>query len=137
MSLIRLNLHPSRFQLSVFSAAWFVVCAAVSIQLWRHGHHKPAITVGALSIAVPLVGIGVPEVLRWLYIGLSYATYPIGFVVSHLVLAIVYFVVVTPIGLVMRVCGYDPLERKFDAKSPSYWKVRRTRAAPETYFRQS
>jgi hypothetical protein len=136
VSLIRLNRHPSRRQLAIFGVAWFVFGALVSIGLWRRGHQETALSAAALSVAVPLIGIGVPDALRWLYVGLSYATYPIGFVVSHLVLAVVYFGVVTPIGLVMRLCGYDPLERKFDPKLTSYWKPRRDRPTPESYFRQ-
>jgi hypothetical protein len=136
MSLVRINRHPSRRQLTVFAVAWLVAGAFAGVGLWRRGHETPAIVTVALAVSAPLIGIGAPAALRWLYVGLSYATYPIGFVVSHVVLAIVYFGVVTPIGLVMRLCGYDPLERKFDAKLTSYWKLRRDRPPSESYFRQ-
>lgn len=136
MSLIRLNRHPSRRQLAVFGIAWFAFCALVSARLWRHGAHSSAIILAALGTVIPLVGIVVPATLRWLYVGLSYATYPIGFVISHVVLTIVYFGVVTPIGLVVGLCGYDPLERKFEREKRSYWKIRRDRPTPQSYFRQ-
>jgi hypothetical protein len=137
MSLLRINRNPSLRQLAVFAVAWFAACAIAGVGLWRRGHETPAIVAVALGVSVPLIGIAVPVTLRWLYVGLSYATYPIGFVVSHVVLAIVYFGVVTPIGLVMRICGYDPLERKFAPEKRSYWKVREARPTTESYFRQS
>lgn len=41
-------------------------------------------------------------------------------IVSPLVLAFVFFVVITPFGIVMRLCGKDPMSRKLDRAAPSY-----------------
>jgi hypothetical protein len=45
--------------------------------------------------------------------------------VSPLVLGLVYFSTVTPIGLVLRVLGKDPLRLRFDREAESYWIERR------------
>ena len=71
------------------------------------------------------------------YVGLSYATYPVGFVVSHAVLALVYFLALAPIGLTMRLLGHDPLSRKFEPGTKSYWKPRDGKRTAESYFNQS
>jgi hypothetical protein len=42
-------------------------------------------------------------------------------VVSPIVLGVMFFLVVTPIGLVMRWFGKDPLRLKFDRTAESYW----------------
>lgn len=42
-------------------------------------------------------------------------------VVTFVVLAVVYYLVVTPIGLVKRAAGWDPLERRA-AAAASYWR---------------
>jgi hypothetical protein len=70
------------------------------------------------------------------YLGLSYATYPIGFAVSHVILVLVYCVVLTPIGLTMRLFGYDPLARRFDAGAKTYWTPRNKAKTVESYFKQ-
>ena len=44
----------------------------------------------------------------------------LGRIVAPLVIAIVYFVIVTPIGLFMRLIGKDLLSTKF-SKNKSYW----------------
>jgi hypothetical protein len=44
----------------------------------------------------------------------------IGAVVSRIILAAVFFLVVTPTGLIMRACGTDPMRRKLDNEAPSY-----------------
>ena len=65
-----------------------------------------------------------------------YAVYPIGWTVSHLALAVVYYLVVTPIGLLMRLFGRDPMRRKFDPSATTYWQPHESPDEPERYFRQ-
>lgn len=48
-------------------------------------------------------------------------------IISPVVMAIVFFLTVTPIGLIMRLMGKDPLNQSFDQSSESYWIV-----VPET-----
>ena len=55
---------------------------------------------------------------------------------SHVVLGLIYYLVFTPFGLIMRLFRYDPLARRFEAQTASYWQ---TRSHPKTvarYFRQ-
>ena len=86
---------------------------------------------------VPVVGWLAPSFMRLVFLGMSYAAWPIGFVVSHVVLAMVYYLVMTPIGLVMRLFGYDPMTRHRMGRWTSCWVERTGRArGPESYFRQ-
>jgi hypothetical protein len=41
---------------------------------------------------------------------------------TRLLLALVFYLVITPIGLGMRLLGHDPLERKIDKGATTYWK---------------
>lgn len=41
---------------------------------------------------------------------------------TRLLLGIVFYLVITPIGLCMRLFGYDPLDRKIDKEASTYWK---------------
>jgi large-conductance mechanosensitive channel len=45
----------------------------------------------------------------------------LGAIVSPIVMAAVFFLVVTPIGLIMRVMGKDLLEKKYNKKKQTYW----------------
>ena len=78
-----------------------------------------------------------PPFLRLVYLGLSYLTYPVGFAVSYVALALVYYLALTPIGLTMRLFRHDPLSRRFDPKAKSYWKARDGAKSAEDYFNQS
>jgi hypothetical protein len=46
-------------------------------------------------------------------------------VVSPLVMAVLFYGIITPVGLLLRLIGHDPLQRRMDPKLPSYWVVRR------------
>ena len=50
-------------------------------------------------------------------------------IVSPLALGILFFLVVTPIGLVMRLFGKDPLRLRLDRSAGSYW-IERTPPGP-------
>ena len=45
-------------------------------------------------------------------------------IVSPIVSALVFFVTVTPIGVIRRLSGKDPLRLRADEKAESYWLVR-------------
>lgn len=136
MSLIRINRHPAPRQLLVFALAWLVVLAALGYGQWRHARPLAAEICWGLAVGVPLVGAMWREGLRLLYVGLSYATFPIGYVVSSVVLTVLYYAALTPLGLILRVCGHDPLQRRAAPASASYWHRRPGSRRAESYFRQ-
>ena len=45
----------------------------------------------------------------------------LGFISTRIILGLVFFLVMTPIGLVKRLGGWDPLHRR-SGLSPSYWR---------------
>jgi hypothetical protein len=134
--MLRINRNPSRTQLLVFAVAWFAVIAVFA---WRSAAPRSGglVLLSAAVAVLPLVLAPVsPNTLRWLFLGLSYATYPIGLAVSYLVLIVLFYVVVTPVGLLMRLAGRDPLTRKFDRSAATYWVRRADPPAPASYLRQ-
>jgi hypothetical protein len=56
-------------------------------------------------------------------------------IVSPLVLAVIYFLVLTPFALVGRVAGRDTMQRKFDPKIYTYWITREPPGPPSESFR--
>jgi hypothetical protein len=137
MSLIRIERNPNGRQLLVFGSAWLVFLGLWGVSAWRRGHPAQAETLWVLAAAVPFAGLASRKVLRHVYVGMSYVTYPVGVVASSIVLALVYFLALTPIGLTMRLFGHDPLTRKFEPRAASYWKPRNKNKTPESYFNQS
>jgi hypothetical protein len=61
---------------------------------------------------------------------------PLAWSVSTLLLVLVYYLVLSPIGLVLRLFGRDPMHRKLDRDATSYWVKRDQAVDPDRYFRQ-
>ena len=89
--------------------------------------------VGVLAAATVWLS---PPLGRRFYVAWMVAAAPIGWTISHVVLAAVYYLVLTPIGLALRLAGRDPLRRRFDASAPSYWIERRRETDPTRPFKQ-
>ena len=95
-----------------------------------------AAVVWIVGVVTGVAAAGWPALGRRIYVGWMLAALPVGWTVSHAVLAIVYYGVVTPIGLVMRLCGRDPMARRFDRGAASYWAEHRSVSNAARYFRQ-
>ncbi len=136
MSLLTLNRTPSRNQLYLFGAVALLLTGGLAWRVWHHGHATAAL--GILIGGAVLIGPGwlYPPWMRWVYLGAAYATFPIGYVVSHLLLGGIYFLVLLPIGLLLRGFGRNPLDWKWRPDIPSYWQDRDPPPAPDRYFDQ-
>ena len=138
MAIIDVNRNPSRRTLNQFGFIWlgFFLLAAGGLWLKLHSISVSA-TLAGVAVVAPVLGWAVPGFMRVVYLGMSYLAWPIGLMVSLVLLAAVYFLVVTPIGLVMRVLGYDPMHRRFEPDAPTYWIGRDGGARDQrSYFRQ-
>jgi hypothetical protein len=136
MALIEVNWNPDRRELKQFALLWTGFFGLIGAYvLVRHGESTAAAVFGMLA-ALGIVGYVRPGVLRPVYILWMALAFPIGWLISHLLLMIVFYLAITPIGLVMRWLGRDPLERRLDRSAASYWTPHRTDDAPERYFKQ-
>ena len=65
------------------------------------------------------------------------AAMPIGWVLSHAMMVAVFYGVVTPVGLLMRMMGRDPMTREFDQAAATYWVEHQQPGDQKRYFKQS
>ena len=138
MALIEINKNPSRRDLVVFGVLFLLFVGAIGAGLYfRRGAHEAARIVWIAGAIVTGLYFAIPPLRRLLYLGWTYATFPIGFVISHVILAAVFYLVVTPIGLLMRLSGNDPMRRRLDPAARTYWVEHDPHRNPARYFRQS
>jgi hypothetical protein len=136
----KINWNPPVSQLRLFGGLWLPLFLGVlgGLWLWRHGESWLPISLGLWAAAVLSLAVGwlAPAWLRWVFVGMIVVTYPIGWVVSHVLLAIVFYGILTPLGLIMRLTGRDPLHRQFDRTANTYWTRWKPPANKARYFRQ-
>lgn len=98
-------------------AAFFALIAAYG--WWNHSARAPYwLAVGAVFLLSALL---FPRILRplnmaWFRFGML-----LNAIVSPLVLGLMFFLTITPIGWLMRLFGARPLNLKFDSEAASYW----------------
>jgi TRAP-type C4-dicarboxylate transport system permease small subunit len=137
MALIEINKNPSQRELKWFGVLLALFFTVVGGVLWWRAAQPTAATV-TLGLGLVLVAVyaAFPGLRRWVYLGWMYAALPIGWVVSHVLLGIIFYLIMTPIGLTMRLFGYDPMSRQFDRGADTYWRRRDSESDTRRYFRQ-
>ena len=138
MSLMKINWNPVPKELRNFGRIAAVAMTLLAISLY--GIKGLAmrwcliiVAAGFLFFLCSKISI---RLTKWIYLGLILLTFPIGIVVSFVLLAAFYYLLLTPIGLVFRLMGRDSLRRKFDSTAKSYWIPRRPAGNVSRYFHQ-
>jgi hypothetical protein len=135
--MIEIDRNPSEKNLRWFGLVLGLFLAIVG-GIVRVRFHLPeaARWIWIAAMVVTVVYYAARPVRRPIWIAWMVAAFPIGWMVSHLILAITWYLVVTPIGVVMRATGRDPLRRRFDQGRSSYWTEHDPHGDPKRYFRQ-
>lgn len=138
MSLVQINWSPTESELRLFSRLWWPLGygGLGGILWWRTGSLGGALLVWGMGLGLHLAGLAVPQVLRGIFVGLSVLAFPIGYVVSHLLLGMIFYLLVTPLGWVLRAFGHDPLQRNFQRESATYWEPHEPTRDARRYFKQ-
>ena len=91
--------------------------------------------VTGISLIVFLT-VAQPSLLRIPFLALTVMTWPIGKVVSEAVLLLMFFGVVVPTGIVVKLMGLDLLGLSTDDQKESYWEAMPDEVNNNQYFQQ-
>jgi hypothetical protein len=72
-----------------------------------------------------LTGLWGYPVLKPVYVGWMTFAFALGWVNSRIILSLVFCLVFTPAGLILRLLGKDPLGLRFDRQATTYWVMRK------------
>jgi hypothetical protein len=135
--MIAIDWNPAPRQCRQF--AFISATVLVMLAGWNAAEYGWSSLVAVMLGAGGLLGVcgaGRPESVRWLYVGIMVATYPIGWVMSHVILAVIFYGVFTPVGLLFRLIGRDALQRRLEPNAVTYWQPKRQPTGPSQYLRQ-
>ena len=106
-----------------FGLVFFIVFSIVG--LWPLIHENQ-IRIWSIIIAIIFLILGLinsnllkPLNIIWFKFGLL-----LGSIIAPIIMGIVFFVVVTPTSLIMKIIGKDLLNNKYDKNKKSYWIIR-------------
>jgi hypothetical protein len=134
--LSRLNTRPSEGVLRQFAAACLFAGALGLVKLLSQGPTIPRYTLIILGFVIGAAGLIQPEFVRVVYIGASLIAFPLGWVVSHVLLGLLYWGLITPLAWIMRMRHRDRLRIKRPFDSGTYWVTRPSSDEPSRYLQQ-
>jgi hypothetical protein len=128
--------QPSSTVLRQFAGCWllFFGCSAAWQQFAKHNSNSAAI-LAAVAVLIGVPGLLRPVLVRWVYVGAMIAAFPIGWVVSNVMLGLIFYLLITPIAFVFRAIGRDALYLKRPA-GDSYWLEKKPAANAASYLKQ-
>lgn len=137
-----LSLEPqnplTRRTLRQFAGLWLLVCAGVALWQWFvHDREILALVLAGWAGIIGSLGLVRPEAIRPVFVGLMVLTCPIGWLVSHVLLAVLFYGVFTPVGALFRLMGRDALFLQRRLGRDTYWVCKPQASDVRSYLRQS
>jgi saxitoxin biosynthesis operon SxtJ-like protein len=120
-----------------FAGLWLLFFVGMAgWRAWRgHVDLRTELT-AVVGLGIGAVGLWQPGAVRFIYTGWMIVAFPIGWTVSRLIMAAMFYGVFTPVALVFRLIGRDQLHlRRHQVRS--YWATTSRPPNVGEYFRQS
>lgn len=89
----------------------------------------------AIGAVVCVAGLLHPPAVRPVYAALVALTLPVGLILGFILVPLIYFGLFTPVALILRLAGADPMQRRF-LTGGTYWIKRKPSPPAARYFRQ-
>lgn len=91
------------------------------------------LAIGGLTF---LIGLVSHKAVLFIYLALMAITFPIGWLISNFFLRILFYGILTSVGLILRLFGRDPLRLK-RPQTDSYWLEKKGSTTAASYYRQA
>ena len=121
-----------------FAGLWLAVFTGLALlQGMGRGRLVLASLLAVLALVFGLAGLVRPRSVEPLFrIAMAVAT-PIGWVVSHVLLSVIFYLVITALAIFFRLIGRDALARQATPGAASQWVPREQSTDPRRYWHQS
>jgi hypothetical protein len=130
------SFSPSPSTLRWFGALCSLFLAALAgREVLIAGSPTVAFAAFAASLAVLVIALVWPALLRRVFVGSMVLLFPVNWLVSHLLLGCVYYCVFTPLGLFFKLMRRDALGRTLQRERESYWIDKPAASDAARYFR--
>ena len=130
--------RPAKTEERWFGLLLLAAFSALGVLLgWRFGSLRLTQVMMGSGLALAFLYYTAPPLRVPFYRTWMALTMPLGRAISTLILATIYFLLITPMACLMRALGRDPLQRQFDSSAETYWTPYSPGEDEDRYFRQS
>lgn len=131
-----LPLNPPPRTLRQFAGLWIVFFGGFAAYQYFARQHETVAAIAALAaVTIGPLGVVAPSAIRPIFVAWLVITFPIGWVVSRVMLLTMFFGLITPLALFFRVRGRDALHVR-RRTADTYWVPKPSPTDPSSYFRQ-
>ena len=128
--------NPDLKTLFQFSVIWLIAFSLLAgMQYWRYNHTTAAGILAIVALIGGCIGMIKPSFMKPIFVGWMILAFPIGWTVSLVLLGLIFYLVIAPIGLALRLFGHDPLKLR-TSKVNSYWDSRKNHQDQGRYLKQ-
>lgn len=127
------NIKSDKSELKKFGITIGIILGVISGLLWWRGrefHYYFTI----LSFVFIFTGIFLPTLLKYIYKGWMTLAIVIGWCVTHIILGVLFYLILTPIGVISRLSGKHFLDLNPDNPGKSYWKYRKQKKSSRSDY---
>jgi len=117
------KIKTDRLSLRKFGITMGIAFLAITfLILIRHKHS--VLPTAVLSAGFFVLGFISPNLLKPIYIFWMGIAFVLGWINTRIILAVIFYLIFVPTGLIMKLLGKDLLDTKIDKNKDSYWKTR-------------
>lgn len=117
------NINSSKKELRKFGWQVGGVLAGIGVLLWVFNAYS-YYYISLIGTLLILAGLMAPVLLYPIHKAWMTLAILLGFVMTRVILSILYYLIITPIGFVARLSGKDFLDLKIEKDKQSYWNYR-------------
>ena len=129
--------QTTRKELRQFGLLFGVIFTGIGLyQLYNDTAETARLVWWILGVLFFIAGFAAPTALKPIHTIWMKFAFVLGWVNTRIIITLIFFLVVTPIGLIMRAAGKDPMNRKPDPQANTYWIEHEQITDQSRYFRQ-
>ena len=128
--------NPTDRTLRQFGGLWLVFFLALAARTYGHQQSTFALVLAVLAVTIGPMGIVWPKAIRPVFVGWMKVAWPIGWVVSRVILGTIFYAIITPVAVVFRLAGRDLLGLRRQTGRATYWQPKPATTDKSRYLRQ-